>query len=92
MSAKIDTTRSQTARTRNNPSKLFASGAKTQAGPLTSEVVASDVAAFKKAGGRIEVLGNTAFRTTSAFRSRGNTARTAPAQETPAAKTAKAEG
>lgn len=90
MSAKIANTRSQTARTRNNPSKLFTSGSKAPAGALTSEVVASDVAAFKKAGGRIEVLGNTAFRTTSAFRSRGNTPRAAT-QEKPAAAT-KADG
>lgn len=69
------------SRRSNNPSKLFASSAKNQAGPLTSEAIASDLAAFKKAGGRIEVLGNTPFRTTStAFRSAGNTARTAPAK------------
>ncbi len=30
---------------------------------LTSEIIASDIAVFKQCGGRIEVLGNTAFRT-----------------------------
>lgn len=73
------------APTRNNPSKLFASNSKSSAGPLTSEAIATDLAAFKKAGGRIEVLGNTPLRTTStAFRSAGNTARRRPPARTAA--------
>ena len=55
---------------------------------ITSETIASDLADFRKEGGRIEVLGNTAMRkrvTTSAFSSRGNTQRKAPTK--PAART-----
>ena len=42
---------------------------------LSHEAIASDIAAFRKRGGRIEVLGNTPLRTTApaAFRSK-NTA------------------
>jgi len=57
-------------RTSSNPSKLFTGTSRNPAGPLTSEAIADDIAAFKKAGGRIEVLGNTPLRTTSnSFRS-----------------------
>ncbi len=38
------------------------SAAATSAAHLTSQRIAADVAAFKKAGGRIEVLGNTPLR------------------------------
>ena len=42
---------------------------------LSHEAIADDIAAFRKRGGRIEVLGNTPLRTTApaAFRSK-NTA------------------
>lgn len=38
------------------------SGAATSASHLTSQRIAADLAAFKKSGGRIEVLGNTPLR------------------------------
>ncbi|KIQ97031.1 hypothetical protein [Lysobacter sp. A03] len=47
---------------------------------ITSESIAADLAAFRKQGGRVEVLGNTPIRprvNATAFRSRGNTARKA---------------
>ena len=49
---------------------------------ITSQSIASDLAAFRKQGGRIEVLGNTPLRANvTAFSSRGNALRkTAPAQ------------
>ncbi len=58
---------------------------KSSAQPLTSAMIAADIAAFKKRGGRIEVLGVTPYRPQvhSAFRSRANSARNKAA--TPAA-------
>lgn len=47
--------------------------AKPGARVLTSEAILDDIAEFKKRGGRIDVLGNTAFRaksTSTAFTSR----------------------
>ena len=45
---------------------------------ITSQSIATDLAAFRKQGGRIEVLGNTPLRpSTTAFSSKGNTTRTA---------------
>ena len=45
-------------------SRLFGSGkGKSLSRSMTSETIADDIAAFKKHGGRIEVLGNTPFRT-----------------------------
>ncbi|WP_305804634.1 hypothetical protein [Stenotrophomonas sp. YIM B06876] len=58
------------------------------AGPhITSESIASDVAAFRKQGGHIEVLGITPLRVNvTAARSRGNTRRAAtPVTAKPAA-------
>lgn len=62
----------QTATKRSNPSRLFSSGSRNQGRGITSKTIAADIAAFKKNGGHIEVLGNTPFRTHSpvAFRSK----------------------
>jgi len=57
-------------------SRLFGPGkGKSLSRSMTSETIADDIAAFKKHGGRIEVLGNTPFRTrtqATAFRSKDN--------------------
>src|SRR3546814_14919347 len=44
---------------------------------LSHDTIASDIAAFRKRGGRIEVLGNTPLRTTApaAFRSKNTSQR-----------------
>lgn len=43
---------------------------------ITSESIATDLAAFRKQGGKVEVLGNTPMRVNvTAFRSKGNTER-----------------
>lgn len=49
---------------------------------ITSQSIASDLVAFRKQGGRIEILGNTPLRANvTAFSSKGNIQRkTAPAQ------------
>lgn len=49
---------------------------------ITSQSIASDLAAFRKQGGRIEILGTTPLRpSVTAFSSKGNTQRKAsPAQ------------
>lgn len=48
---------------RNNPSPLFGPSKNKNAGHgITSNTIAADIAAFKKNGGRIEVLGNTPLR------------------------------
>lgn len=44
------------------PLRRSGSAAAASAAHLTSQRIAADVAAFKKAGGRIEVLGNTPLR------------------------------
>lgn len=58
---------------RSTTSRLFGSGqGKSLSRSMTSETIADDIAAFKKRGGRIEVLGNTPFRArtqTTALRS-----------------------
>ena len=75
-----------TASTRSGTSRLFAPHrGKEPVRNRTRESIAADIAAFKKRGGRIEVLGVTPFRpysASSAFRSRGNTPRQAPATDT----------
>lgn len=50
---------------------------KSSAQPLTSAMIAADIAAFKKRGGRIEILGVTPYRPHihSTFRSRANAAK-----------------
>jgi len=67
-----------------NPSRLFGpSNSRNPGRGMTSNTIANDIAAFKKNGGRIEVLGNTPFRTHSpaaTFRSK-----TTPQRKTPAA-------
>ncbi len=78
------TTTPATARARATaPLRRKSSGAATSAAQLTSQRIASDLAAFKKAGGRIEVLGNTPLRP---YSSRTASRKTAA---TPAAKAAK---
>lgn len=52
----------QTATKRNNPSRLFGPSSRNPGRGMTSNTIADDIAAFKKNGGRIEVLGNTPFR------------------------------
>lgn len=48
---------------RNDPSPLFnSSNGKHTGRGVTSNTIAADIAAFKKNGGRIEVLGNTPLR------------------------------
>lgn len=70
---------SQNAAKSNNPSHLFASNTsknKNQNRSITSDHIADQLAAFKKRGGRIEVLGNTPLRANiTAFRSKGNAPR-----------------
>jgi len=59
---------------------------------LTSEAIAADLTAFRKQGGRIEVLGNTPLSATNvtAFRSKTDAQRKAAATTTaPAAKPAR---
>ena len=68
MSVKTATKPTPTAPIRKTASKPSASSGK-GSGSLTHEVVAGDIAAFRKAGGQIEVLGHTPFRPASASRS-----------------------
>lgn len=53
---------STSATKRSTPSAFSRNRAKTASRHLTSEVIAADIAAFKKRGGSIEVLGNTCHR------------------------------
>ena len=66
----------------NNPSHLFASQkVRNRTQTMTSSTIAEHLAAFKKNGGRIEVLGITPFRARSqsnAFRSKATAQRKAP--------------
>ena len=66
----------QTASKHSNTSRLFSSGkGKGPSRSLTSDTIADDIAAFKKRGGRIEVLGNTPLHSparASAARSKEN--------------------
>ena len=65
------------AKTTNRPAARPAASGKAShsSDSLSHDTIASDIAAFRKRGGRIEVLGNTPLRTTApaAFRSK-NTA------------------
>ena len=67
----------------NTTSHMFSAGkSKNLSRSMTSDSIASDIAAFKRRGGHIEVLGNTPFPAraqTTAFRSKGNT-QAAPAK------------
>lgn len=77
---------------RSNPSVFSRRQTKTANQHLTSEVIAADIAAFKKRGGRIEVLGNTPYRphlASTTFRSNVKAKRNA-ASTTVAKKTARA--
>lgn len=72
----MSTQPTQTATQRSTTSSLFRSGrGKAPGRTLTSATIAADIAAFKKRGGRIEILGVTPYRAhvSSAFRSRANT-------------------
>lgn len=52
---------------------VVASKSKDDKTGLSSETIAADIAAFRKDGGRIEVLGNTPFRTNvTPFRSKNS--------------------
>lgn len=71
-----------TPRARTSPPLRRGSGssASSSAAHLTSQRIASDLAAFKKSGGRIEVLGNTPLRPyTSRTTSRKTAAKAVPA-------------
>jgi hypothetical protein len=65
------------------PLRRKSSGAATSAAQLTSQRIAADLAAFKKSGGRIEVLGNTPLRP---YSSRTASRKTAATPATKAAK------
>lgn len=88
MPSKSSTSASTQTRTTKAPLRRRTTGAaKNASAGITSETIASDLAAFRKEGGRIEVLGNTPLRTkvnVTAFSSRGNTQRKAATK--PAAK------
>lgn len=79
-STKSASTQTRT-RTTSAPLRRRSTGAaKNASAGITSETIASDLAAFRKQGGRIEVLGNTPIRSkvnVTAFSSRGNTQRKA---------------
>jgi len=71
---------SKTASKLNSTSQLLnrSSKAKNQSLGVTSESIATDLVAFRKQGGQIEVLGNTPLRprvNVTAFSSKGNTQR-----------------
>lgn len=63
----------QTVSKHSTTSRLFGPGkGKSLSRSMTSDTIADDIAAFKKRGGRIEILGNTPSRAhtqTTAFRS-----------------------
>lgn len=67
------TATAKSTKTQNRPAAHGKAGH--SADSLSHDTIASDIAAFRKRGGRIEVLGNTPLRTTApaAFRSK-NTA------------------
>jgi hypothetical protein len=72
-------------RTTPLPQPRRSSPGKSTGPDITSQSIASDLAAFRKQGGRIETLGNTPLRpNATAFSSKGNTQ-----QKTPPVKTAK---
>lgn len=68
IAARPANTQPQAAPNRKANTRVSTSG-KSQAGALTREALATDIAAFKKAGGRIEVLGHTPLRPTASPRS-----------------------
>lgn len=72
---------------RNTPQIKRPAAGKNLGLDITSDSIAADLAAFRKRGGRIEVLGNTPMRVNvTEFRSKGNTKRkqTAAATKTAA--------
>lgn len=75
------TTTRATKRATSAPLRRRSTGsAKNANNGITSESIADDLVAFRKEGGRVEVLGNTPIRprvNATAFRSRGNTQRKA---------------
>ena len=75
-----------TARRTASPQVKQTSSSKTAGLDITSDSIASDLVAFRKHGGRIEVLGNTPMRVNvTAFSSKGNTQRKTAAAAAPAA-------
>lgn len=66
------------------------SSAAASAAHLTSQRIAADLAAFKKRGGRIEVLGNTPLRPYTSRTTSRKTAAATPAATAPARKAKKA--
>ena len=80
-SSKTATATAAAPRARASTPPLRRSGSSTagsNTSHLTSQRIAADLAAFKKSGGRIEVLGNTPLRPYSA---RTTTRRTTPAKK-----------
>lgn len=60
MSSKSTMSNKSSSATKSGNSSTFSRRSKVAASRhLTSEIIASDIAAFKQRGGRIEVLGNT---------------------------------
>jgi hypothetical protein len=77
------------ASTPNSTSHLFArqSKAKDQSRSMTSETIADDLLAFRKQGGRVEVLGITPLRlhvNVSTSRSKTSASKTSTSKTTPA--------
>ena len=68
------------------PLRRSSSGAASSAAHLTSQRIAADLAAFKKSGGRIEVLGNTPLRPYTSRTTSRKTAATPAAGKAGAAK------
>lgn len=79
------------ARTTSSPLLRRTGTGKSPSFHITSESIAADLAAFRKQGGRIEVLGNTPLRTNvTAFRSKGTVQRKQAAAKTTAKAAVKA--
>ncbi len=79
------------ARTASPPFLRRTSTSKSPDIHITSESIAADLVAFRKQGGRIEVLGNTPLRANvTAFRSRGTVQRKQAAAKTTAKTAVKA--
>ncbi|WP_243708166.1 hypothetical protein [Luteimonas arsenica] len=75
------------ARAASAPLRRSSSGSSgNSAAHLTSQRIATDLAAFKKSGGRIEVLGNTPLRP---YAARSTTRKASVTEAAPATKAAK---
>lgn len=82
-------TSSPNASKRNNLSITKSRQTKTAGRHLTSEIIAADIAEFKKRGGRIEVLGNTPARSHQASTTFRSNTKPSPKAKATTAKTAK---